>query len=141
MPIYLDRHKMQAKITAKDVAKRHQEDLRIEHKFNCKGLTYWCDEKRKIAFCLIEAPNKKALQDMHNYSHGSVPHSIIEVESSIVESFLGRVIDPKKSKNSKLNVINEPAFRIIMVNKIKTSLLTNNCPRALKIIMNHLSKK
>lgn len=119
MPIYLDRHEIHQGKTAEHVAKMHLEDLKIEHKFNCRTITYWCDEVRRTAFCLIEAPNKQAIQNMHNHAHGSVPHSIIEVESNIVESFLGRILDPEKSKNSTLNIINEPAFRVLMVFNIQ----------------------
>ncbi|RAJ12839.1 nickel-binding protein [Arenibacter echinorum] len=115
MPIYMDRHEIPEEITAAHVAQMHREDLKIEHLYGCKGMTYWCDEKRRTAFCLIQAPNKKAIQDMHNHAHGEVPHRIIEVESSIVESFLGRIEDPEKSQKTELNIINDPAFRTIMV--------------------------
>ncbi|MCK0189210.1 nickel-binding protein [Arenibacter sp. F20364] len=115
MPIYMDRHEIPKEITALHVAQMHREDLKIEHLYGCKGMTYWCDEKRRTAFCLIQAPNKKAIQDMHNHAHGEVPHRIIEVESSIVESFLGRIEDPEKSQKTELNIINDPAFRTIMV--------------------------
>jgi hypothetical protein len=50
MPIFMDRHDVSEEVTAVHVAKLHQEDLKIEHKFNCKGLTYWFDEKRKWLF-------------------------------------------------------------------------------------------
>ncbi|MBC8770234.1 DUF4242 domain-containing protein [Arenibacter sp. BSSL-BM3] len=115
MPIYMDRHDIPEEITAAHVAQMHREDLKIEHLYGCKGMTYWCDEKRRTAFCLIQAPNKKAIQDMHNHAHGEVPHRIIEVEGSIVESFLGRIEDPEKSQKTELNIINDPAFRTIMV--------------------------
>ena len=111
----MDRHDIPKEITAEHVALMHQEDLKIQHLYGCKGMTYWCDEQRRTAFCLIEAPNKKALQDMHNHAHGDFPHSIIEVNESIVESFLGRIEDPEKSQNTELNIINDPAFRVIML--------------------------
>ena len=115
MPIFMDRHDLPESVTAEEVARLHQEDLKIEHKYGCKGMTYWFDEVRNTAFCLIQAPNKKALQDMHNEAHGAVANRIIEVEPSIVESFLGRIEDPVKAKNADLNIINDPAFRILMV--------------------------
>ena len=115
MPIYMDRHDVSETVTAENVAQLHQQDLKIQHKFNCRGLTYWFDEKRKTAFCLIEAPNKKAIKEMHSQAHGEVPNMIIEVDSNIVESFLGRIEDPEKSQNTDLNIINDPAFRTIMV--------------------------
>lgn len=123
MPIYMDRHDVSEEVTAEIVAQLHQADLKIEHRFGCRGMTYWFDGNRKTAFCLIEAPNKKAIQDMHNHAHGEVPHSIIEVDAAIVESFLGRIEDPSKSQDTSLNIINDPAFRIIMV--IETSNYLN----------------
>lgn len=119
MPIYMDRHNVSDAVTAEIIAQIHQEDLKIEHNYGCRGITYWFDEERKTAFCLIEAPNEKAIKDMHKAAHGDVPHRIIEVDKTIVESFLGRIEDPKKSQDTDLNIINDPAFRVLMV--IETS--------------------
>jgi AraC-like DNA-binding protein len=111
----MDRHDVSETVTAENVAQIHQEDLKIQDEFGCRGLTYWFDDKRKTAFCLIEAPDAKSIENMHNKAHGQVPHSIIEVESGIVESFLGRIQDPEKDRDTHLNIINDPAFRTIMV--------------------------
>jgi len=119
MPLYMDRHDVSDNVTAEIIAQIHQDDLKIEHKYGCRGMTYWFDAERKTAFCLIEAPNEKAIQDMHDEAHGNVPHRIIEVNKNIVESFLGRIEDPEKSQNTDLNIINDPAFRVLMV--IETS--------------------
>lgn len=126
MPIYMDRHDVSEEVTAENVAHLHQQDLLVQQDFDCRGLTYWFDDKRKTAFCLVEAPNDEAIQKMHNHAHGQVPHSIIEVDASIVESFLGRIEDPEKSKNTDLNIINDPAFRIIMMFRIGVFLLDRN---------------
>lgn len=64
MPIYMDRHDVSDEVTAKHVAELHQEDLKIQHKHNCKGLTYWFDEERKTAFCLIDALDKQCMIDI-----------------------------------------------------------------------------
>jgi AraC-like DNA-binding protein len=113
MPIYLDRHDTPEEITPEHVAEMHQADLRIQDEFGCRGFTYWFDDKRKSGFCLIEAPNKEALINMHDHAHGAIPHHIIEVEESMVEAFLGRLTDPEKTIDQKLNIIDEPAFRSI----------------------------
>ena len=123
MPIYMDFHDVPNGITAKHVAEMHQADLKIEHKYNCRGLTYWCDERRQTAFCLIEAPNEQAIIDLHEEAHGDMPQRIIEVNDTIVESFLGRIEDPEKSQNTKLNIINDSAFRTLMVVNIKKNVL------------------
>jgi AraC-like DNA-binding protein len=126
MPIYMDRHDVSETVTAENVAQLHQADLKIQDKFKCRGLTYWFDENRKTAFCLIEAPNKEAIKEMHDHAHGEVPHRIIEVDDSIVESFLGRIEDPVKAQKTELNIINDPAFRIIMVVRFKDFTLNNS---------------
>ncbi len=122
MPIYMDRHEIPQDITAEHVASMHQADLKVQHLYGCKGMTYWCDESRRTAFCLIEAPNEKAIQEMHNHAHGDLPHSIIEVNEKIVESFLGRIEDPEKVENELHRALNDPAFRVIMVIEISNFL-------------------
>lgn len=121
----MDRHDVSETVTAENVAQLHHSDLKIQDRFGCNGLTYWFDEKRKTAFCLIEAPDAKAIQRMHEHAHGQVPNRIIEVSAGIVESFLGRIEDPEKSQNTELNIINDPAFRIIMAIVLKQSRLSH----------------
>ncbi|PWL38882.1 DUF4242 domain-containing protein [Flagellimonas aquimarina] len=140
MPIYMDFHDVPEGITAKHVAEMHQADLKIEHKYNCRGLTYWCDERRQTAFCLIEAPNKKAIIDLHEQAHGDVPQRIIEVNDTIVESFLGRIVDPEKSKNTKLNIINDPAFRTLMVVKLRKNTLRKSSINTLNAALRGYTK-
>ncbi|MGB5377689.1 nickel-binding protein [Muriicola sp.] len=115
MPLYMDRHDIPDEIKPEHVAQMHQEDLKVQHLYGCKGMTYWCDSERHTAFCLIEAPDKESIQKMHNHAHGAFPHHIIEVDAHLVESFLGRIEDPDKSVDTDLNIIDDPAFRVIMV--------------------------
>jgi AraC-like DNA-binding protein len=120
MPIFMDRHDVSDSTTAENVARLHQEDLKIQHEFGCRGLTYWFDDKRKTAFCLIEASHKDDILKMHQHAHGQVPHKVIEVEPGVVESFLGRIEDPEKAENSAFNIISDSAFRVIMVIRWKS---------------------
>lgn len=139
MPIYMDRHDVSETVTAENVAELHQADLKIQKQFGCTGLTYWFDEKRKTAFCLVEAPNMKAIQKMHNYAHGQVANRIIEVSTGIVESFLGRIEDPEKTDDTVLNIINDPAFRTIMVIRLKQSTLLQNNSSVLKTLLQNFN--
>ncbi len=125
MPIFMDRHDVSDSVSAELVAQIHQEDLRIQDQFGCRGLTYWFDEKRKTAFCLIDAPHQHAIVEMHKQAHGEVPNQIIEVDPAIVESFLGRIEDPEKARDTKLNIINDPAFRTITIVNLETNSLKN----------------
>ena len=137
----MDRHDVSETVTAENVAELHQADLKIQKQFGCTGLTYWFDEKRKTAFCLIEAPNMKAIQKMHNYAHGQVANRIIEVSTGIVESFLGRIQDPEKTDDTVLNIINDPAFRTIMVIRLKQSTLLQNNSSELKTLLQKLNDR
>jgi len=128
MPIFMDRHDVSESVTAELVAQIHLEDLKIQQKYNCRGLTYWYDDARKMAFCLIEAPDRNAIVQMHDHAHGNVPHLVIEVDKTIVESFLGRIEDPKQAQNTDLNIINEPAFRAIMMVSIEIHSYKNSEP-------------
>lgn len=121
MPIYMDRHYSED-ATRQAITVAHEKDLAIQEKYNCKFLTYWFDEERHTSFCLIEAPSKEALQNAHNEAHGSVPHEIIEVEPSIVESFLGRVKDPEPVKHQG-EIHMDSAFRTIVFTDLKDSTL------------------
>jgi AraC-like DNA-binding protein len=115
----MDRHDVTSEVTAEHVANIHQEDLKIQHKYECRGFTYWFDNKKKTAFCLIEAPNKEAIVQMHNEAHGSVPNHIIEVDEHLVDAFLGRVTDPESENTEHLKIISESGTRFLMV--IETS--------------------
>jgi hypothetical protein len=83
MPIYMDIHNVPG-VKAKNVAEAHQKDLIHQDEFGCKSMTYWIDEERENVFCLIDAPNKAAVREMHRRAHGLSPHKIIEVDSSLV---------------------------------------------------------
>ncbi len=126
MPIYMDRHDLPG-VTAKDVAEAHQKDLKIQEAHGCRALTYWFDEEREIAFCLVEAPDKDAVKAMHDQAHGLVPFRIIEVNSKLVETFLGRIEDPVTPDNNEPAIFNDPPFRVILATTLKDfSILNSN---------------
>ena len=110
MPLFMDRHDIRG-ATAEEVAQAHHSDLIIQSRHNCRALTYWYDESRGAAFCLIEAPSPAAVNNMHREAHGLIPNQIIEVDGSAVTQFLGRIIDPEIDEAQP---ISESAFRAIM---------------------------
>ena len=114
MPIFMDRHNIPG-LTLKDAAEAHHKDVELQETYNCKAMTYWVDEIRGNAFCLIEAPNKKAVRDLHNKAHGLIPHEIIEVDKNLVHAFLGRIHDPDTDGDEVLDRMFDSAYRAIMV--------------------------
>lgn len=141
MPIYMDRHNISELVNAEYVAELHKEDLKIQEQFNCRGLTYWYDDKKKIAFCLVEAPNEESVHQMHNWAHGKTPNHIIEVDENLVESFLGRIKDPESSSSSELNIINDPAHRTLMVVRFKVLSLNGILNSQSQLNMQQVIKK
>jgi AraC-like DNA-binding protein len=117
MPIYLDLH-IAPGVTPKEVAEAHLLDVRIQHRYCCKAMTYWIDEDKGSVFCLIEAPDKESVIAMHEKAHGLIPHEIIQVNTDVVKAFLGRIQDPEnaiKLPEGDIKVFSDPAFRIILV--------------------------
>lgn len=93
MPIFMDRHYLTG-TSADDVAQAHSKDLDIQDKYGVKFLTYWFDQRRGTAFCLVDAPDIETAQCVHREAHGFVANEVVEVALSAVEAFLGRIHDP-----------------------------------------------
>ncbi|RTE52311.1 DUF4242 domain-containing protein [Arenibacter aquaticus] len=110
MPLFMDRHYIKG-ATSEEVAKAHHEDMKIQSKYHCKALTYWHDEVKGVAFCLIEAPSASAVRCMHKEAHGLIPNQIIEVDGQAVAQFLDRVIDPENEDGKPMT---DNPFRAIM---------------------------
>ncbi|HLY71676.1 MAG TPA: nickel-binding protein [Puia sp.] len=124
MPIYMDVHIVPG-VKARNVAEAHQKDLALQEEYGCKLMTYWIDELRETIFCLIDAPNKKAVEEMHSKAHGLIPNKIIEVKDTLVESFLGRIYDPENAEISedRLKVFADPSFRILLITRMSDPLI------------------
>lgn len=124
MPIFMDRHYAEG-ATQSTLAVAHSHDIAIQDQYEVKFLTYWFDEARHTAFCLVDAPNKQAIIDAHNAAHGDVPHEIIEVDPSVVSAFLGRVADPV-AESASANAAIDSAFRGVMFTDLQDSTLLTN---------------
>lgn len=123
MPIYMDVHNIPG-IKARDIAEAHRKDLFHQDEFECKCMTYWVDESRENVFCLIEAASRKSVEEMHSRAHGMIPNKIIEVNSMLVESFLGRIYDPEEAEFSGgLKILRESSFRILLVTQMTDPVL------------------
>jgi Protein of unknown function (DUF4242) len=124
MPLYMDRHYVQG-ATRSALADAHQKDLALQEKYQVKFLTYWFDEARSTAFCLVEAPNQATIEKAHSEAHGLIPNEVLEVDGTAVDAFLGRIKDPaavdNPSKPDQSPIAS--AFRAIMFTDLKDSTL------------------
>lgn len=107
-------------VTAVDVADAHRKDLDIQDAHGVRFLTYWYDEPRGTAFCLVEAPSIEAAMRVHHEAHGAIAGEVIEVELSAVEAFLGRVTDPQPPVNDRGPAV-DSAFRAVLFTDIVDS--------------------
>jgi class 3 adenylate cyclase len=110
MPLFMDRHDIQGS-TAEEAAQAHQSDLEVQARHHCRALTYWYDEPRGTAFCLVEAPSATSVRQMHQEAHGLIPNQVVEVDASTVSQFLGRITDPETPAGQPLQ---DSAFRAIL---------------------------
>lgn len=94
MPRYMDRHNIPT-ATSEDLALAHEADLAVQDEYGTKFLTYWFDPADGTGICLVEAPNRDAITEVHRAAHGNVPTEIIEVDLETVRAFMGRVGDPE----------------------------------------------
>jgi class 3 adenylate cyclase len=119
MPIFLDRHDLRG-LTAADVAEAHRKDLELQGRYGVRFLTYWFDDTRGTAFCLIDAPDIATAMRVHDEAHGDIAQDVIEVDLSAVEAFLGRVSDPEPVGATREGIV-DPALRTIMFTDIVDS--------------------
>ena len=89
MPRYLDIHEFHSPVDAEDLAKAHVADLEAQEKYGVKYLRYWVNESCGKVFCLVDAPNAEAANQVHRKAHGMVAQKIIEVDPELAEGFLG----------------------------------------------------
>ncbi|MBW9113343.1 DUF4242 domain-containing protein [Rhizobium cauense] len=119
MAIFMDRHDLAA-TTAEDIAEAHRKDLAVERRYGVRFLTYWYDQHRGTAFCLIDAPDAETAQCVHREAHGFVAGEVVEVALSAVEAFLGRITEPEQ-KAGQTSVERDAGHRAIMFTDIVSS--------------------
>jgi hypothetical protein len=90
MPLFMDRHDIPG-ATAADIAAAHLRDLGVQDRFGVRFLTYWFEDHTDLGFCLVEAPDKEAVEATHREAHGLLPSEIIEVDEAVVRGFFGRL--------------------------------------------------
>lgn len=79
MPLYLDIHYKMANITPELLEEAHKRDLEVQEKYGVRYLKYWYDLATERVFCLVEGPNKEAVEAVHREAHGNLADEIIEV--------------------------------------------------------------
>jgi len=79
MPLFMDVHNVPG-VKAEDVAKAHQEDLRVQGEHGVDYKSYWVDEANGKIFCLVDAPDAEAANTVHRQAHGLVADEVYPVQ-------------------------------------------------------------
>jgi AraC-like DNA-binding protein len=122
MAIFLDRRKISDLKVAIAIAQLHVNYLKLQDQFNCKVLNHWFDEKREIAFSLINAPNKDCLINLHQQAESNLPLNITELDSSSAEVILNQLEIDGIIQNNKHPLIKTPVSHTVMVIGVLLSL-------------------
>lgn len=80
MPLFMDVHHLGNGVTMDDVAKAHQADLAAQGEYDVNYVRYWVDEGTGQVFCLVEAPDTEAANQVHRKAHGLVADAIYRVQ-------------------------------------------------------------
>jgi class 3 adenylate cyclase len=123
MPIFMDRHDLHG-ATAEDVAEAHRRDLEIQDQYGVKYMTYWYDEARGTAFCLVEAPDAATAAHVHREAHGKMASDIIPVDVAAVEAFLGRIGDPRLAVRGATSEMNAGLRGVLVTDIVGSTEMT-----------------
>jgi hypothetical protein len=66
-------------------------DREVQDRFGVRFVTYWFEEEAGSAFCLVEGPDKEAVEAAHGAAHGMLPVNVVEVDEANVRGFFGRL--------------------------------------------------
>jgi hypothetical protein len=66
-------------VTSEAAAAAHQQDLEIQGQYGVTMLKYWLDEETGTIFCLCEAPDGEAPNEVHRAAHGLLADRTFQV--------------------------------------------------------------
>lgn len=75
---FLDIHEL-GKVTAADVEKAHEKDLKVQRQHGVHFIDYWVNEETGLVFCLSKAKQAGDVTAAHKEAHGLLPATIIKV--------------------------------------------------------------
>jgi len=83
MPLFMDVHNLDGPVGMDDVAKAHAADLQTQGDHGVHYLRYWVDEGQGKIFCLVDAPDADAANEVHRKAHGLVADEIFPVQEGV----------------------------------------------------------
>jgi class 3 adenylate cyclase len=118
VPLFMDIHEVSG-ATVDQVAEAHVRDTAVQGDYGVRYVKWWLNESRGKIFCLCEAPNAEAAQDVHRHAHGLLAERIIEVDPELAEGMLGGgVVAPTGAAVLDAGGTLDPGLRTILFTDI-----------------------
>jgi AraC-like DNA-binding protein len=112
MPLFMDLHKM-PNVTMEEAKKAHVADEAIQSNYGVKYLQFWVNVEAGLLFCLVEGPDKAAVESVHRQSHGHVACAVVEVDPSYCSLIMGNNIRIDQGLVHRQSGLPDPGTRFI----------------------------
>ncbi|MBL0741371.1 nickel-binding protein [Chryseolinea lacunae] len=118
MPLYMDFHKIE-NVTIDDVLSAHMADESVQEKYGVKYHQFWVNQKEGTVFCLVEGPDAKTCELVHQIAHGNLACAMTEVEGSSFNLFMGDklVVDHGLTRHEDGEI--DEGYRSVLVASIR----------------------
>ena len=118
MPLFIDVHEL-AGATVEQIAEAHVRDKAVEGDHAVNYVKWWLNPTAGKLFCLCEAPNAHAAEDVHRAAHGLMAVRVIEVDPDLAEGMLGGgTVAPTGGALLPRSTAPDPALRTIVFTDI-----------------------
>lgn len=125
MPLYMDFHKIK-NITVDDVKSAHTADESIQEKYGVKYHQYWVNEKEGTVFCLVEGPDAKTCELVHQIAHGNLACAMTEVEPGSFRLFMGDKLTVDHGLTRSEDGEIDDGYRCVLVASVRGTTLLKN---------------
>ena len=113
MPLFMDLHKIPG-ITTNEAKNAHIADEFIQAAYGVKYLQFWVNIEAGTLFCLVEGPDKAAVESVHRQAHGHMACAVVEVDPSYCSLIMGNNIRIDSGLVHRESGIVDPGTRFIL---------------------------
>jgi AraC-like DNA-binding protein len=118
MPFYMDFHKFD-NISVDNVQSAHTADEAIQEQFGVRYHQYWVNQKEGTVFCLVEGPDAKTCEHVHQLAHGNLACAMTEVEPGTFKFFMGDKLPVDHGLTRSEDGEIDDGYRFVMVASIR----------------------
>jgi AraC-like DNA-binding protein len=124
MPLYMDFHKIE-NVTIDEVQSAHTADESIQEQYGVKYHQFWVNQKEGTVFCLVEGPDAKTCELVHQLAHGNLACAMAEVEPGSFTLFMGEklTVDHGLTRSEDGDI--DDGYRFLLVASVRGIIIPN----------------